>query len=31
MDRGHLRHGLATKTVLVYGLVADAARRLRES
>jgi hypothetical protein len=31
MDRGHLRHGVARKTVLVYGLVADAARRLRES
>jgi len=31
MDREHRRHGLAPKTVLVYALVADAARRLRES
>jgi hypothetical protein len=31
MDREHQRHGLAVKTVLVYGLVRDAARRLRES
>jgi Domain of unknown function (DUF4338) len=30
MDRGHLRHGLARKTVLVYALVTDSARRLRE-
>lgn len=29
MDREHLRHGAATKTVLVYPLVKDAARRLR--
>ncbi len=31
MDRGHQRHGLAPKTVLVYPLVRDAARQLRES
>lgn len=31
MDREHRRHGLAAKTVLIYGLVRDAARRLRES
>ena len=31
MDREHLRHGAATKTVLVYPLVKDAARRLREA
>lgn len=31
MDREHRRHGLAVKTVLVYGLVREAARRLRES
>ena len=31
MDREHRRHGLAPKTVWVYPLVADAARRLRES
>ena len=31
MDRGHLRHGAATKTVLVYPLVKDAACKLRES
>lgn len=31
MDREHRRHGLAPKTVLIYELVADAARRLRES
>jgi Domain of unknown function (DUF4338) len=31
MDREHRRHGLAVKTVLVYGLVGAAARRLRES
>jgi len=30
MDRGHKREGLAPKTVLVYPLVSDAARRLRE-
>lgn len=30
MDREHLRHGASTKTVLVYPLVKDAARRLRE-
>jgi len=30
MDREHLRHGAATKTVLVYPLVRDAARKLRE-
>jgi hypothetical protein len=30
MDRGHQREGLAPKTVLVYPLVSDAARRLRE-
>ena len=29
MDRRHLRHGAAVKTVLVYPLVQDAARRLR--
>ena len=31
MDREHLRHGAATKTVLVYPLVKDAARRLRQA
>ena len=31
MDRGHLRHGASTKAVLVYPLVKDAARRLREA
>lgn len=31
MDREHLRHGAATKTVLVYPLVRDAARRLRDA
>ncbi|MGH2668417.1 MAG: DUF4338 domain-containing protein [bacterium] len=31
MDREHRRHGLAPKAVLVYALVPDAARRLRES
>lgn len=31
MDREHRRHGRAPKTVLVYPLRADAARRLRES
>ena len=31
MDRQHLRHGHAPKRVLVYPLVAEAARRLRES
>ena len=31
MDREHQRHGLAVKTVLVYGLVRNVARRLRES
>lgn len=31
MDRGHQRHGLAPKTVLVYSLVRDAARQLRET
>ena len=31
MDRQHLRHGHAPKRVLVYPLVAQAARRLRES
>lgn len=31
MDREHQRHGLAVKTVLVYCLVREAARRLRES
>lgn len=30
MDREHRRHGAAPKTVLVYPLVKDAARRLRE-
>lgn len=30
MDRHHRRHGAAPKQVLVYPLVADAARRLRE-
>ena len=30
MDREHLRHGASTKTVLVYPLVKDAARRLRQ-
>jgi hypothetical protein len=30
MDRYHLRHGAAVKTVFVYPLVRDAARRLRE-
>ncbi|MGH2608211.1 MAG: DUF4338 domain-containing protein [Tepidiformaceae bacterium] len=31
MDREHLRHGASTKTVLVYPLVKDAARRIRGS
>jgi hypothetical protein len=31
MDREHRRHGLAPKTVWIYPLVSDAARRLRES
>lgn len=31
MDREHLRHGATTKTVLVYPLVKDAARRLRQA
>ena len=31
MDREHLRHGNATKTVLVYPLVKGAARRLRQA
>lgn len=31
MDREHARHGVARKRVLVYPLVADAARRLREA
>jgi len=31
MDREHQRHGRARKTVLVYGLVHAASRRLRES
>jgi len=31
MDREHLRHGASTKTVLVYPLVKDAARRLRQA
>jgi hypothetical protein len=31
MDREHLRHGASTKTVLVYPLVKDAARRLRHA
>ena len=31
MDREHQRHGLAAKTVWIYPLVPDAARRLRES
>ena len=31
MDREHRRHGLACKMVLVYALVPDAARRLRQS
>jgi len=31
MDAGHQRHGCAPKTVLVYPLVPDAARRLREA
>jgi hypothetical protein len=30
MDRKHLKHGLAPKQLLVYPLVRDAARRLRE-
>ena len=30
LDRAHQRHGAAPKTVLVYPLVRDAARRLRE-
>ena len=30
MDRHHRRHGVAPKQVLVYPLVADAARRLRD-
>jgi len=31
MDREHLRHGASTKTVLVYSLVKDAVRRLRQA
>ena len=31
MDREHLRHGASTKTVLVYPLVKDAAKRLRHA
>lgn len=31
MDREHRRHGLSCKTVLVYALVPEAARRLRQS
>jgi hypothetical protein len=31
MDREHLRHGASPKTVLIYPLVKDAARRLREA
>jgi hypothetical protein len=31
MDREHLRHGASPKTVLVYPLVKDAARKLREA
>jgi hypothetical protein len=31
MDRGHQRHGAEIKTLLVYPVVRDAARRLRES
>ena len=31
MDREHLRHGAATKTVLVYPLVRDAAPLLRQA
>jgi hypothetical protein len=31
MDREHLRHGASTKTVLVYPLVKDAAKRLRQN
>ena len=31
MDRRHLRHGAAVKTVFVYPLVKDAARHLREA
>jgi hypothetical protein len=31
MDREHLRHGASTKTVLVYPLVKDAVRRLRQA
>ena len=31
MDREHLRHGAATKTVLVYPLMRDAARLLRQA
>jgi hypothetical protein len=31
MDREHLRHGAAPKTVLVYPLMKDAARRLRQA
>lgn len=31
MDRRHLRHGAAVKTLLVYPLVKDAARHLREA
>jgi hypothetical protein len=31
MDREHLRHGAATKTVWVYPLVKDAAQRLRQA
>lgn len=31
MDREHRRHGLSCKTVLVYALVPDADRRLRQS
>jgi hypothetical protein len=30
MDRGHQRHGLAPKTLLVYPLVEQAVQRLRE-
>ena len=31
MDREHLRHGASPKTVLIYPLAKDAARRLREA
>jgi hypothetical protein len=31
MDRGHQRHGAEVKTLMVYPLVKDAVRRLRES